>query len=106
MQKIMKVRKKIMSDIKRGERVILTRSERVINHIVATLELYYSSLIEINNCCENDMFISNAVLGTRRGKRYVLKYTFRNLEERQMFISEFMVAFPDVQINERGRVDE
>ena len=78
----------------------LTRAERVINHIIANVELYYSSLIEVSNYKEDDFYWSNVILGSRRGKRYTLKYTFRSIEERQLFIDSFNKSFPDVPIKE------
>jgi|GEM_PF-3842266 len=78
----------------------LTRAERVINHIIANVELYYSSLIEVSNYQEDDFYWSNVILGSRRGKRYILKYTFRSIEERQLFLDSFNKQFPDVPIKE------
>lgn len=78
----------------------LTRTQRVLNHIKANVELYYSSLIEVNNYEENKLFWSNVILGSRRGKRYKLKYTFNDIEQRQEFLNEFNKLYPDVPILE------
>lgn len=78
----------------------LTRTQRVLNHIKANVELYYSSLIEVNNYEENKLYWSRVVLGSRRGKRYPLRYTFNSIEQRQEFLNEFNKLYPDVPILE------
>ncbi len=78
----------------------LTRTMRVLNHIKASVELYYSSLIEVDNYKENKLYWSRVVLGSRRGKRYYLKYTFNSNEQRQEFLNEFNRLYPDVPILE------
>jgi len=79
----------------------LTRAERVINHIEASLALYYSSLIEVINDDEEKVFYSRVVLGSRRGKRYPLRYTFRSNEDRQLFLDSFTENYPDVPIGNK-----
>jgi len=79
----------------------LSRTERIMNHIEANIDLYYSSLIEIIKFEEKGSYWVNVVLGSRRGKRYPLRYTFRADEERQMFIDEFNNLYPDVPILEK-----
>lgn len=78
----------------------LTRTQRILNHVKATLELYYSSLIEVNTFEGDGNYWSIVVLGTKRGKRYPLRYTFRTDEERQLFLNEFGNTYPDVPILE------
>ena len=41
----------------------LSRTERIMNHIEANINLYYSSLIEINNSRDGEVLISSAILG-------------------------------------------
>ena len=79
----------------------LSRKQRILNHVKATLELYYSNLIEVSNYKEGDTFWSMVVLGSRRGKRYPLRYTFRTKEERQDFLNAFANLYPDVPILEK-----
>ena len=79
----------------------LTRSKRIINHVMASVDLYYSSLIEVVKYEEKESYWVSVVLGSRRGKRYPLRYTFRADEERQMFIDEFNKLYPDVPILEK-----
>lgn len=79
----------------------LTRSQRIINHVIANMDLYYSSLIEVMTYEEKGTYWLDVVLGSRRGRRYPLRYTFRADEERQMFIDEFNNLYPDVPILEK-----
>lgn len=80
----------------------LTRADRVINHIKASVELYYSSLIEVINFKERDCYSSKVILGSRRGKRYPLRYTFNSIEQRQLFLDDFKKLYPDVPIVEEN----
>ncbi len=78
----------------------LTRTKRILNHVKANVELYYSSLIEVNNLFKEDTYWSHVILGSKRGRRYPLRYTFRTREDRQEFIDEFTNLYPDVPILE------
>lgn len=78
----------------------LSRTERIMNHIEANIDLYYSSLIEINNSRDGEVLISSAILGSRNGRRFPLRYTFRDEDQRQEFINKFQESYPDVPIIE------
>lgn len=78
----------------------LSRTERIMNHIEANINLYYSSLIEINNSRDGEVLISSAILGSRNGRRFPLRYTFRDEDQRQEFINKFQESYPDVPIIE------
>ena len=78
----------------------LSRTERIMNHIEANIDLYYSSLIEINNIRDGELLISSVILGSRKGKRFPLRYIFRDEEQRQDFINRFKETYPDVPIIE------
>ena len=78
----------------------LSRTERIMNHIEANIDLYYSSLIEINNSRDGEVLISSSILGSRNGRRFPLRYTFRDEDQRQEFINKFQESYPDVPIIE------
>ena len=78
----------------------LSRTERIMNHIEANINLYYSSLIEINNSRDGEVLISSAILGSRNGRRFPLRYTFRDEDQRLEFINRFQESYPDVPIIE------
>jgi len=80
----------------------LSITERIMNHIEANIDLYYSSLIEINNSRDGEVLISSAILGSRNGRRFPLRYTFRDEDQRQEFINKFQESYPDVPIIEIG----